>query len=184
MLLFKDLSSSETLSFHVFLFLLSASSKTVNENQWFPHGLLELTHTTHFPGTCICLETKSLTSTWPSPNLPLCFAQYFWRSAVSGAALLAQMVKKAPAVQDLQVWFLGQEDPLEKGIAILSTSLASTVPWTEEPGGLQSMGSHRIGHVWSDLAAAAAAIYRAANRWRCRSVQFNGAVTFLLFFRF
>ena len=156
---------------------------SVNENQWFPHGLLELTHTTHFPGTCICLETKSLTSTWPSPNLPLCFAQYFWRSAVSGAALVAQMVKKAPAVQDLQVWFLGQEDPLEKGIAILSTSLASTVPWTEEPGGLQSMGSHRIGHVWSDLAAAAA-IYRAANRWRCRSVQFNGAVTFLLFFRF
>ena len=77
MLLFKGLSSSETLSFHVFIFLLSTSSKIVNENQWLPPGHLELTCTTHFPRTCIFFETKSLASIWPSLNLPPCFVQYF-----------------------------------------------------------------------------------------------------------
>ena len=76
-LLFKDLSNSETLSFRVFIFLLSASSKIVNENQLLPHGHLELTCTTRYPRTCIFFETKSLTCIWPSLNLPPCFAQYF-----------------------------------------------------------------------------------------------------------
>ena len=77
MLLFKDLSSSETLSFRVFIFLLRASSKIVNENQLLPHGHLELTRTTRFPRTCIFFETKSLTCIWPSLNLPPCFVQCF-----------------------------------------------------------------------------------------------------------
>ena len=46
----------------------------------------------------------------------------------------------------MQVRFLGQEDPLEKGTATHSTIFAGRIPWTEEPGGLQSMGSHRMGH--------------------------------------
>ena len=54
------------------------------------------------------------------------------------------MVKNLPAMQDTQVPFLGWEDPLEKGIAVHSSILAWRIPWTEEPGGLQSMGSQII----------------------------------------
>ena len=56
------------------------------------------------------------------------------------------MVKNQPAMQDTQVLFLGQEDPLEKGMATHSSILAWRIPWTEEPGRLQSMGSQRVGH--------------------------------------
>ena len=47
---------------------------------------------------------------------------------------------------------LGQEDPLEKEMATHSSILVWRIPWTEEPGGLQSIGSHRVRHDWSDLA--------------------------------
>ena len=56
------------------------------------------------------------------------------------ASLVALMVKNLPAMQDTQVQFLGREDPLEKGMAIHSSILAWRIPWTEEPGRLQSMG--------------------------------------------
>ena len=52
---------------------------------------------------------------------------------------MAEMVKNLPAMQEIQVWPLGQEDPLEKGIATHSSVLAFRIPWTEEPGGLQFM---------------------------------------------
>ena len=54
---------------------------------------------------------------------------------------MVQMVKNPPAVQETQLRSLGQEDPLEKRIAIRSSILARRIPWTEEPGGLQSTGS-------------------------------------------
>ena len=57
------------------------------------------------------------------------------------APLVAQMAKKWPAVQETWVLSLGGEDPLEKEMAALSTILAWRIPWTEEPGGLQSTGS-------------------------------------------
>ena len=53
---------------------------------------------------------------------------------------LAQMVKNLPAMQETQVWSLGWEDPLEKGMAIHSNILAWRIPWTEKSGGLQSWG--------------------------------------------
>ena len=56
------------------------------------------------------------------------------------------MVKNLPAVQEIQVQSLSQEDPLEKGMATHSNILAWRVPWTEEPGRPQSMGSQRVGH--------------------------------------
>ena len=59
---------------------------------------------------------------------------------------MAQTVKNSPAMQETQVQSLGWEDPLEKGMATLSNILAWRVPWTEEPGGLQSSGSQRVGH--------------------------------------
>ena len=63
-----------------------------------------------------------------------------------GASLVAQRVKHLPAVQETGVRFLGQEDPLEKEMATHSRILAWRIPWTEEPGRLQSMGSQRVGH--------------------------------------
>ena len=56
------------------------------------------------------------------------------------------MLKKMPAVQESQVQSLGGEDPLEKGMTTHLSILAWRIPWTEEPGGLQSMGSQRVGH--------------------------------------
>ena len=61
-----------------------------------------------------------------------------------GASLVAQMVNNLPAMQETWVLFLGQEDPLEKGMAIHSSILAWEVPWTEEPGELQSTGSQKV----------------------------------------
>ena len=58
---------------------------------------------------------------------------------------MAQTVKNLPAMQETQVQSLGQEDPLEKGVASHSSILAWRIPWTEEPGRLQSMESQRVG---------------------------------------
>ena len=62
------------------------------------------------------------------------------------AFLVAQMVKNLPAMQETWVQSLGWEDPLEKGTAAHTIILAWKIPGTEEPGGLQSMGSQRVGH--------------------------------------
>ena len=71
------------------------------------------------------------------------FAQHY---ACQGASLVAQMVKNLPAVQETWVRSLGREDPLEKGRSTHSNILAGGIPWTEEPGGPQSMGSQRVRH--------------------------------------
>ena len=63
-----------------------------------------------------------------------------------GASLVAERAKNLPAVQETWVQSLGQEDPLEKGMATHSSILAWRIPQTEEPGGLQTMGSHRVRH--------------------------------------
>ena len=56
------------------------------------------------------------------------------------------MVKNLPAMQETWVPHLGREDPLEEGTATPSSILAWRIPWTEQPGELQSMGLHRVGH--------------------------------------
>ena len=58
------------------------------------------------------------------------------------------MVKNLPVIQETRVQSLGREDPLEKGMAIHSSVLDWRIPWTEEPGRLQFMGSQRVGHDW------------------------------------
>ena len=62
------------------------------------------------------------------------------------ASLVFQRVKCLPAMWETWVQSLGWEDPLEKGMATHSSTLAWKIPWTEEPGRLQSMGSQRDGH--------------------------------------
>ena len=59
---------------------------------------------------------------------------------------MAQVAKNLPAMQEAWVQSLGQEDPLEKEMTTHSSSLAWRIPWTEEPGGLQSLGLQRVGH--------------------------------------
>ena len=65
------------------------------------------------------------------------------------ASLMAQMVKNPPAMQETWVQSLGWEDPLEEGMATHSSILAWRIPWTEEPGRLQSMGSQRVRQDWA-----------------------------------
>ena len=62
------------------------------------------------------------------------------------ASLVAQMVKNPPAMQETRVRTQGQEDPLEKGMTTHSSILAWRIQWTEEPGGLQSTESQRVGY--------------------------------------
>ena len=64
------------------------------------------------------------------------------------ASLVAQMVKCLPTMRETRVQSLGQEDPLEKEMATHSSTLAWKIPWVEERGRPQSMGSQRVGHDW------------------------------------
>ena len=66
-----------------------------------------------------------------------------------GASLVAERVNHLPAVQEIWVWSLGQEDPLEKEMATHSGTLAWKIPWMEKPDRLQSMVWQRVGHDWA-----------------------------------
>ena len=82
-------------------------------------------------------------------NIFLCLYSYFW------AFQVAQWVKNSPARQQMQetrVWSLGLEDSLEEGMAAHSRILAWRIPWMEESGGLQFIGSQRVRHEWSGRA--------------------------------
>ena len=84
-----------------------------------------------------------------------CFQQthmvtaFFLLHREKGASLMAQTVKNLPATQETQVQSLGWDYPLEEGMATHSSILAWRIPWTEESGRLQSMGSQRVGHDWT-----------------------------------
>ena len=65
---------------------------------------------------------------------------------LSICSLVAQTVKRLSTMRETQVRSLGWEDPLEKEMAIHSSTIAWKIPWTEEPGRLQSKGSQRVGH--------------------------------------
>ena len=71
---------------------------------------------------------------------------YLPQASEGRSSLVAQMVKHLLAMRETRVRFLGQEGPLEKEMAIHSSTLAWKIPWMEEPDRLQSMGSQRVGH--------------------------------------
>ena len=77
----------------------------------------------------------------PPPNVLLLHGGYFELRA----SLVAKTVKNLPPMQETQVRSLGQEDPLEKGMTTHSSILAWKIPWMGGPGGLQSIGSQRVG---------------------------------------
>ena len=68
------------------------------------------------------------------------------KALITNCPLVAQTVKKLLAMQEIWVQSLGREDPLEKEMATHSGTLPWRIPWREEPGRLQSMGSQRVGH--------------------------------------
>ena len=75
-----------------------------------------------------------------------------WQLRLSEASMSAQQVKNLPAMQEtweMQIWSLGWDDPLEEKMATHCSILAWRIPWTGEPGGLQSMGSQRVRHDWA-----------------------------------
>ena len=71
------------------------------------------------------------------------------RGLISLTSLVTQMLRNLPAIQETIIWSLRWEDPLEEGMAAHSSVLAWRIPWTEEPGGLQSMRSQRVRHDWA-----------------------------------
>ena len=104
---------------------------------------LSLTNHTNPPysPTLTCLNSRTVSS-WSwffSTELP----------PHSGLPLVAQMIKNLPAMWENGVQSLSREDPLEKGMATHSSIFAWRIPWTEELGRLQSMGSQRDGHNWA-----------------------------------
>ena len=115
--------------------IASASVSPMNIHDWFPLGLTGL----------FSLLSRGLSRVFS--NTTVRNYQFFSaQSSLWPTSYMAQMVKNLPAMQE--TWFrsLGWEDPLEKGMATHSSILAWRIPWTEEPGRLQSMGSQRVRH--------------------------------------
>ena len=90
-----------------------------------------------------CWFIQSITSSWSKRKL-----QNVHQSMFSQEKWVAKAEKNLPAMWEMWVWSLGWENPLEKGMATHSSILAWKIPWTEEPGGLQFMGSQRVRHNW------------------------------------
>ena len=113
-------------------------------------------------------ESQTRLSNWTRNNCETCWINEeaggsFWClklqqrycSLLCEVYTAAQRVKRLPAMWETRVRFLGQEDPLEKAMAIHSSTRAWKIPWTEEPDMLQSMGSQRVGHDWATSHTAA-----------------------------
>ena len=93
-----------------------------------------------------------------------------WKSLTKySSSLVVQIVKHLPTMQKTRVQSLGQEDPLEKEMATHSSTLAWKIPWMEEPGGLQSVGSQRVRHDWvTSLHSLQNTHFMYINSWRWR----------------
>ena len=106
---------------------------------------LSLPFGSRFLLTCNILE-QNFEKEWKSPIFGNTLTHLF---VSQGASLVAQTVKNQPAMQETQVQSLGWEESLEKWMTTQSSILAWRIPWTEKPGGLQSMDSQRVGHDWA-----------------------------------
>ena len=124
------------------------------------HPLILLAVLLFFPSRLACLPLGTSGFTPDVPHLrslhrlprqgwglsALRFSLYALALLPDSASLVAQTVKNLPAMQETRVRSLGQEDPLEKGMATHSSVLAWRIPWTEEPARIQAMGSQRVRH--------------------------------------
>ena len=96
------------------------------------------------------------------------------------ASLVAQRVKCLPAMRETWVWSLGQEDPLEKEMAMHSSTLAWKIPWTQKPGGPQSMGSQRIRHNWATSLSLYCSVAKSCPTLSC-NLQTRDSLSFTIF---
>ena len=111
--------------------------------------------------TCSAGDPGSIPGWGRSPGEGIGYPlQYSW------ASLAAQLVKSQPAMQETWIWSPGWEDPLVKGMATHSIILAWRILWTEEPGGLQSMGSQRVWHDWATFT------HTLKHRWVYNAIYF------------
>ena len=95
------------------------------------------------------VRVRASISCFPINNLSTQIENYKYHIIPMWASLMVQTVKNPPAMRETWVGSLGLEDPLEEGMATYSSIPAWRVPRTEEPGGLQSMESQRVGHDWA-----------------------------------
>ena len=104
--------------------------------------------------TIMLLSTPECARHWDFEGLCMCWYGFKNPSSIwlllqlEWASLVAQRLKHLPAMWETWVRSLGWDDPLEKEMATHSSILAWWIPWMEEPGGLQSTGSQRVGHDW------------------------------------
>ena len=166
---------SNSWNFQVKFFNVNFKFFCIRETQWDLYETDYLKHSWHFikfsfmnkcqQGTEKAMVTHSSTLAWRIP----------WMEEPGKAAVHG--VSKSPTwLSDFTFTF--HFPALDKEMATHSSVLAWRIPGTGEPGGLQSMGSHRVGHNWSDLAAAAAA--NSAKLPRCFLSQFSFALVFCL----
>ena len=87
-----------------------------------------------------------------APSFPEGTGSLSWPSGVSPGGSAVRTCLPMQETQEMQVWPLGGADPLQEGMATHSSIPAWRIPWTEEPGRLQSIGSPRVRHNWSNLA--------------------------------
>ena len=137
------------------VFQIEVHNERAKEQSW---GNILLARATQPYEQVVKTEIKSASQWWLLGGFSFFFF-FFWEKETwyfhclgeiihIGTSLVAQTVQCLPTMWETQVRSLGQEDPLEKEMATHSSTLAWKIPWTEEPGGLQSMGSQRVGHDW------------------------------------
>ena len=113
---------------------------TPNPRASWPQGWVHCCDAAEFPQEEVCFTVNE--------TLQLELRSLLETGLIDFVSLVAQTVKNLSAMWQTRVRPLGQEDPLEKGMATHSSILAWRIPWTEEPGGLQSMGLQRVSHDW------------------------------------
>ena len=96
-------------------------------------------------------KIKNRITIWPDNSTSACMSPKPWNQSLKEIICtpIVQMVKRLRTMWETQVQSLGWKDPLEKEMATQSSILAWKIPWTEEPGRLQSMGSQRVRHNWA-----------------------------------
>ena len=114
-----------------------------------------------------------------SPKQNVLLKKRIWGWKVWEETTLIQMVKNLPAMQEAKVWYLGQEDPLEKKMATHSSILAWRIPRTEQPGRSQFMRSQRAGRNWVTKNNTLNAFASCRISYICFALSVNGLLKFL-----
>ena len=132
---------------------------------------VQFSHSQHFLGRN-CLYKANEQFLWANLFFPTALITSSWAFPV------AQMVKHLPAMWETWVWSLGQEDPLEEGMATHSSTLAWKIPWTEEPGRLQSMGSQRVRDDWATSLSLNHILLKILQSFQSNRKEFQIQITF------